>query len=39
MLMSSMGWTMSSLGVVEAEAANFFPDKPGRRGSREAFFV
>jgi hypothetical protein len=39
MLMSSMGWTRPSLGVVDVEAANFFPDKPGRRGSREAFLV
>jgi hypothetical protein len=37
MLMSSIGWTRSSLGAVDVGAANFFPDKPGRRGSREAF--
>jgi hypothetical protein len=39
MLMSNIGWTRSSLGVVAVEAVNFFPDKPGRRGSREAFLV
>jgi hypothetical protein len=39
MLMSSIGWTRSSLGVGEVEAANFFPVEPGRRGLREAFFA
>jgi hypothetical protein len=28
MLMSSIGWTRSSLGAVDADAVNFFPDKP-----------
>jgi hypothetical protein len=28
MLMSSIGWTRSSLGVGDAEAANFFPVEP-----------
>jgi hypothetical protein len=39
MLMSSIGWTRSSLGVDDVEAANFFPVEPGRWGSREAFFA
>jgi hypothetical protein len=39
MLMSSIGWSRSSLGVGDAEAVNFFPVKPGRRGSIEAFFA
>jgi hypothetical protein len=39
MLMSSIGWTRSSLGAVDVDAANFFPDKPGVRGSREAFLA
>jgi hypothetical protein len=39
MLMSSIGWTRSSLGVGDAEAANFFPVEPRGRGSREAFFA
>jgi hypothetical protein len=39
MLTSSIGWTSPSLGVGGAEAVNFFPVEPGRRGSREAFFT
>jgi hypothetical protein len=39
MLMSSIEWTRSSLGVGDAEAANFFPAKPGGWGLREAFFA
>jgi hypothetical protein len=39
MLMSSIGWTRSSLGVGDAEAANFFPIEPSGWGSREAFFA
>jgi hypothetical protein len=39
MLMSSIGWTRSSLRVVNVEAANFFPAEPGKWGSREAFFA
>jgi hypothetical protein len=39
MLIPSIGWTRSSLGVGDAEAANFFPIEPGRWGSREAFFA
>jgi hypothetical protein len=39
MLMSSIGWTRSSLGIGDAEAANFFPVEPDRRGSREVFFA
>jgi hypothetical protein len=39
MLMSSIGWTRSSLGVDDAEAANFFPVEPSGWGSREAFFA
>jgi hypothetical protein len=39
MLMSSIGWTRSSLGVGDAEAASFFPVEPGERGSREAAFA
>jgi hypothetical protein len=35
MLMSNIGWTRSSLGIDDVEAANFFPDKLDRRGSRE----
>jgi hypothetical protein len=30
MLMSSIGWTRSSLGVGDVEAANFFRVEPGR---------
>jgi hypothetical protein len=39
MLMSSIGWSRSSLGVGDAEAVNFFPVEPCRWGSREAFFA
>jgi hypothetical protein len=39
MLMSNIGWTKSSLGVGDAEAANFLPVEPGGWGSREAFFA
>jgi hypothetical protein len=39
MLMSSIGWTRSSLGAVEVDAASFFPDKPDVRGSREALLA
>jgi hypothetical protein len=39
MLMSSIGWSRPSLDVVDVMAANFFPDKPSRRGSREAFLA
>jgi hypothetical protein len=39
MLMSSIGWTRSSLGVGDAEAANFFLVEPSEWGSREAFFA
>jgi hypothetical protein len=28
MLMSSIRWTRSSLGTVDVDVANFFPDKP-----------
>jgi hypothetical protein len=39
MLMSSIGWTRSSLGIVIVDAEGFFPDKPGIMGLREAFFA
>jgi hypothetical protein len=39
MLMSSIGWTKSSLGTVDADVEGFFPDKPGIRGSSEAFLA
>jgi hypothetical protein len=39
MLMPSIRWARSSLGVGDAEAANFFPVEPGMWGSREAFFA
>jgi hypothetical protein len=39
MLMSSMGWIKSSLGVGDAEAVNFFLVEPSGWGSREAFFA
>jgi hypothetical protein len=39
MLMSSIRWARSLLGVGDAEAANFFPVEPRRWGLREAFFA
>jgi hypothetical protein len=39
MLMYNIRWTRSSLGVGDAEAANFFSVEPSRWGSREAFFA
>jgi hypothetical protein len=39
MLMSSIGWTRSSLSAVDVEAAKFLLDKLGIRGSREAFLA